>query len=311
MPLKRNFRRAFPILLLATLAVVAVAGLAVARQTVARVAYYPETGHSIRDPFLEFFEERGSVAFFGYPLTEAYVDAGGATVQVFQRSQLRLAPRGVELAPIGEALWLSEPRIAEEDAPAGSRYVASAGHAIARELLAFYDENGGDDFFGAPIGEARIENGVLTQDFERVRLIHNAPGRYELGMLGAAYLDVHPPPTGSTILAAPPRDVPAGSEVRAFVSVQRPTVEHGGQQTIFLVVQDGAGDPVANALSLAVLRYDNASAEIELPPTDEQGIAAATFIVPPAPAGAQVVVELYVLVGNTFLTVETTYIQWW
>jgi hypothetical protein len=307
----RHYRRALPILLIAALAAVAVAGLAYARHHAAQVVYYPETGHSVRAPFLDFFEAHGGVAFFGYPLTEAYVEADSTTGQIFQRAQLRLTPRGVALGPIGEALWLSEPRLAREDSPEGSRYVASTGHAIASELLPFYDEHGGSDFFGAPIGEARTENGALAQDFARARLIRNALGDYELGMLGAAYIDVHPPPTGSTILAAPPREAIGASEVRASVSVQYPTVEHDGQQTIFLVVQDENGLPVANARSLAMLRYEDASAEIELPPTDDQGVAAATFIVPPAPPGTRVVVELYVLVGDTFLTVETTYIQWW
>lgn len=307
----KHFRRVTIILLLAGLATAAVISVAITRRSAMQVAYYPETGHSVRAPFLDFFEEQGGVAFFGYPLTEAYADADGVTVQVFQRAQLQLTPRGIELGPIGESLWLTEPSIARSDAPVGSRYVVSAGHAIATEMIPFYDEHGGQHFFGAPISEARTENGALIQDFECVRLIRNALGGYELGMLGSAYVDVHPPPSGATVMAAPRCNVIDDSGVRSYISVQYPTVEQGGQQTIFLVVQDDNGNPIANAQSLAVLLYDDASAEVELPPTDAQGIASATFIAPPASPGARVVVELYVLVGNTFLTVETTYIQWW
>jgi hypothetical protein len=307
----KQSRRVVPIILLAALAVVIVVSMTLAQHAAAQVAYFPETGHSVREPFLAFFEAQGGVAFFGYPLTEAYIDPNGTAVQVFQRARLRLTPRGVELTPIGDALWLAEPPISRADAPVGSRYVSRTGHAIAEELLSFYDDRGGQDFFGAPISEARTENNALVQDFECARLIRNEFGDYELGMLGSAYMDVNPPPPGTTVQAAPPRAPVEPPELHAYVSVQHPTVEHEGRQTIFLVVHDEDGHPVANAQSLAVLRYNDANAEIELPPTGPQGIASATFIVPPAPPGTQVVIELFVLVGNTFLTVQTTYIQWW
>lgn len=307
----RSFHRAMPILLFAALAVVLVGGSALLHHTTTQVIYFPETGHSVRAPFLDFFTHHGGTAFFGYPLTEPYSDSTGATVQVFQRVQLCLTPHGVELAPIGTALWLSEPSTPRDGAPEGSRYISRTGHAIATELLSFYDERGGEAFFGTPIGEARAENGALVQDFERARLILNAQGEYELGLLGSAFIDVYPPPTTSTILAAPPHEISSTTAIHAHVYVQRPTVERGGQQTIYLVVQDEEGQAIENAQSLAVLRYADASAELELAPTNQQGIASATFIVPPAPPSTQVVVELYVLVGDTFLTVETAYIQWW
>ena len=91
----------------------------------------------------------------------------------------------------------------------------------------------------------------------------------------------------------------------------QPTDGQGGQQTIYLYDYDEAGYPVSGAQALAVLRYDIALAEVEMARTDEQGLSSATFIVPPASPGSQVLVEMHVLVGDTFLTVQTAYIQWW
>ena len=78
-----------------------------------------------------------------------------------------------------------------------------------------------------------------------------------------------------------------------------------------MFVEDNSGNPVVGAKSLAILRYDTASAELEMPETDSNGLATARFTVPPALPGAQVVIEVHILSGELFLTVETTYFQWW
>jgi hypothetical protein len=40
-------------------------------------------------------------------------------------------------------------------------------------------------------------------------------------------------------------------------------------------------------------------------------VASASFLAPPAAAGSRVTVQMNVLVGEVFLTIETTYFQWW
>ena len=56
-------------------------------------AYFAETDHYVCDEFLEFFETRGGLGIFGYPLTEAFDDpARGLRVQYFQRVRMELHP---------------------------------------------------------------------------------------------------------------------------------------------------------------------------------------------------------------------------
>jgi hypothetical protein len=125
------------------------------------------------------------------------------------------------------------------------------------------------------------------------------------------YLAVFPaPPQGQAGIGLRGTPTPPPAIV-ASVSVENPAVGQGGQQTIYLLVEDDQDRPISGARSLAVLRYGGATAEIEMPPTDASGVANARFLAPPASSGTRVTVQLNVLVGEVFLTVETTYFQWW
>ncbi|HET7035127.1 MAG TPA: glycosyl hydrolase, partial [Thermomicrobiaceae bacterium] len=56
-----------------------------------RVRYFPETGHTLRDPFLGYWEEHGGLAQFGYPITEVF-DVQGRPVQYFERARFEYHP---------------------------------------------------------------------------------------------------------------------------------------------------------------------------------------------------------------------------
>jgi hypothetical protein len=60
--------------------------------------YFPETGHRVCDEFLAFFDTRGDLEIFGYPLTEAFEDEtrGGLYVQYFQRVRMEFRPENPE-----------------------------------------------------------------------------------------------------------------------------------------------------------------------------------------------------------------------
>lgn len=293
--MKRDVRRALPILFVALLAAVLVGVLALRPGMTAQVRYYTQTGRLVRDPFLSFYLDHGEVATFGFPLTDAYPTDDNTLVQTFQRAQLRLSVRGVELAPIGVSLQLGEP---------GSASTHS-------DFQSYYESRGGASFFGLPLGPARLERGVLVQDFERARLVRDELGNVHLANLGSVYLSAYPPPAESGQAALLHGTPPPPPEVRPALSVERPTAGRGERQTIYLYLEDEQRQPVAGAQALAFLRYGGATAEVTLPNTDERGLASTSFIVPPAEPGTEVVVEVHVLIGETFLTTETTYFQWW
>jgi hypothetical protein len=293
----RQIRRAIPLLSIAILVVGLVGWLTLNTVGGRRSLYFAETGHAVREPFLAYFSEHGGVETFGYPLTNAYRTQDDTLIQTFQHAQMQLTVRGVDLAPIGLALHLGE---------------SAPGLGVHPSLAAYYESVGGAGFVGEPLGAASEENGALFQDFENARIVRDQRGEVHLADLGSAYLTVFPPPADDNLAQFDPRQVPTpGHEIRASVSVEHPTVGQNGEQTLYLYVEDGAGRPVSGAQALAVLYYDEATAEIELAPTDQNGLSSASFLVPPAIPGGQVLVRVHVLVGENLLTVETTYFQWW
>lgn len=291
-------RLVIPILILTSLVIAGLGILALQpRGLNFQARYFAETGALVREPFLTFFDEQGGVEFFGYPLTDAYTDADGTLVQTFEHAHIQLSVTGVELAPIGTELFFTQP---------------DAGLVVDPAFETYYLELGGAAFSGLPISQARLENGMLVQDFENLRLVQNQSGGITLADLGTAYLAVHPPPDHSGQAALRLRGTPLPPDnIRASVSVDQSTVRQDDQQTIYLYVYSTDGESVAGARSVAVLHFDGVTAEVELTPTNEYGLASATFLTPSATVGSQVFVRMYVLVGETLLTVETSYFQWW
>jgi len=68
--------------------------------------FFAETGHTVASAFLRYFESRGGVELFGYPITEMKVE-NGRIVQYFQRARLEWHPDSppglqVQLGKLGE-----------------------------------------------------------------------------------------------------------------------------------------------------------------------------------------------------------------
>jgi hypothetical protein len=74
------------------------------REITATWRYVPETKHSVRYGFKDFWEATGEAAYLGNPLTEEYI-LGGTTYQVFERGQLAWK-KGKDpwMVPVGEVL---------------------------------------------------------------------------------------------------------------------------------------------------------------------------------------------------------------
>ncbi len=78
-------------------------------QTTSQARYFPETGHSLKGLFRQYWERNGGVQFFGYPISEEISEQIGGQwllVQYFERArfELKLYPSRVELGLLGEAL---------------------------------------------------------------------------------------------------------------------------------------------------------------------------------------------------------------
>jgi hypothetical protein len=61
--------------------------------------YFPDTGHTVRGEFFDYFNAHGGLRVFGFPITEEFT-LNGRTVQYFQRVRMELwagntpGPRG-------------------------------------------------------------------------------------------------------------------------------------------------------------------------------------------------------------------------
>jgi hypothetical protein len=75
--------------------------------------YFPQTGHSVKQPFLGYWQQQGGVAIFGYPISEELPEINPSdgkvyTVQYFERARFEWhptfagTPNEVQLGLIGK-----------------------------------------------------------------------------------------------------------------------------------------------------------------------------------------------------------------
>lgn len=173
--------------------------------------YFPESGHSLGAPFKSYWEARGGLAQFGYPLTEPFTevsveDGRPYTVQYFERARFEhhpenQAPHNVLLGHLGRAFHPAD--VAAPRLP-NSRYFAETGHNLGGPFRAYWERHGGLAQFGLPLTEevrevSPTDGKVYTvQYFERARFEHHpensAPYDVLLGHLGRQLLDLRTAP---------------------------------------------------------------------------------------------------------------------
>jgi uncharacterized lipoprotein YbaY/heat shock protein HslJ len=191
---------------------------------------FSETGHCVGGRFLQYWQQNGGLAVFGYPLSDE-VTENDHIAQYFERQRFELhsenaAPYDVLLGRLGDELlrrrgvdWQTQPKAT--GAQAGCRYFPETQHNVCNLLggpgfLTYWSSNGlefdgrrGKSYaeslalFGLPLTEPQQETNasgdtVLTQWFERARFEYHAnnPAAYRvlLGRLGAEVMGLAPSP---------------------------------------------------------------------------------------------------------------------
>lgn len=172
---------------------------------------FAATGHSLSGVFHTFWEARGGLARFGYPLTEELIEpepGGGRprTVQYFERArfehfpELSGTPYEVQLTRLGEQAlqregvdWRALPYESEE-LPGCQRF-PETGRRLCPPFLGAWEQAGGLDLVGLPLTEAfptadaAAGRSLTVQYFERARIEYH-PDRagtateLQLGLLG-------------------------------------------------------------------------------------------------------------------------------
>jgi hypothetical protein len=165
------------------------------------VVWFPQTGHTLRGAFLDYWNKYGGLVQFGYPLTEEFFEEVGPDhrqyrVQYFERNRFEHHPENkdtqyeVLLGTLGRDFHAPDPPASP--LPDAS-YFPETGHNLGGVFREYWREHGGLFVHGYPITEPQIERSTdgkeyLVQWFERSRFEYhpeNAGTLYEvlLGLL--------------------------------------------------------------------------------------------------------------------------------
>ncbi len=172
----------------------------------AGVAFLAPTSHTLRDPFLKYWQQHGGLAQFGYPLSEPFsevskTDGKTYTVQYFERNRFEYHPENppaqqVLLGLLGVTLTSGHnfPASQAFDSTADYVYFPQTQHSLGNSsgFLTYWQQHGGLAIYGYPISEELIENGYTVQYFERNRFEYHPelpdPYKVSLGLLGSELL---------------------------------------------------------------------------------------------------------------------------
>lgn len=287
--------------------------------------YFPETGHTVRDPFVQFFKEHGAVARFGYPITDDFVDsATGLLVQYFQKTRFEwhpanAAPYQVQLGLLGEDLGQRTAPVPVGQIPAPSnpncQYFTETSHSLCYKFLDYWRANGGLDLFGYPISELAIEDsGLIVQNFQRARMEWHpekpAGQTIQLTNLGEMHFDFASLPRA---LKAPRVDSASFgqvTELHARASVLVPVAGGATTQTGYVYVTDQFGQPLKGASVTMIVRHADGDRAFTLPTTGASGVTFQDFEAGSATAGQIIPLKFIVVYPGLNTETRTSYMVW-
>src|SRR5437773_6092371 len=112
--------------------------------------YYRETGHYLKDAFLNYWLMNGGVAIYGYPISEEF-DSDGVRVQYFEKSRFEYNPASgnswkVDLTPVGSLLTEGRefPTAAQTGSTPDQVYFDQTGHTLGGVFFQYWQASGGD-----------------------------------------------------------------------------------------------------------------------------------------------------------------------
>ena len=177
------------------------------------VTYFATVRHTLRGPFLAYWQAHGGLPLFGYPISEEFTEVSASDglpyrVQYFQRNRFELHPENpppyeVLLGLLGRDLTAARlfAPAAAGSSDATHLYFAQTGHRLGGAFLAYWQAHGGLAIFGYPISEEFAEASptdgqtYTVQYFERNRFeLHPenpAPYTVLLGLLGVDLARLH------------------------------------------------------------------------------------------------------------------------
>lgn len=287
--------------------------------------FYPETGHSVSGDFLRrYLQAENPELIYGLPITEPfYSKEAQRIVQYFENTRFEFYPENppelrVRVTPLGQIFLHQQPATELEiPYPLGRcQSFPETGFSVCYDFLDFFERNGGVRIFGYPISEVVLQDGLIVQYFQLLRI--------EWGGAGSAASPVRVSPLGrryfslvqedQRLLAALSAENNAPQlirsiRVRAFPL--KPVASLIETQSIYVIVQDQNERPVADAqVSVRIFLPDGLEA---YPPgprlSDASGIARFDFPYQSTQPGIAVV-RVHALYGDLQASSETSFRIW-
>ena len=170
--------------------------------------YFKETGHNLSNFFKRYWESKGGLSIYGFPVSEEFQE-NGFTVQYFERARFEYHPENsgtpneVQLGLLGNLVTAGrkdagepsfQPTAAFNNTPTDV-FFPQTGHSLRGGFKTAWEQSGGLTQFGYPISEEFQEvnptdgKTYTIQYFERNRFewhpeFKNTPAEFQLGLLG-------------------------------------------------------------------------------------------------------------------------------
>ena len=283
------------------------------------VQYFPETGHNVREDFLQFYlKAKDPTLIFGYPITELFTSKDGKTVQYFQRARFELDrdilgnPR-VQVTSIGQAAY--EPGGQLDINNSSGCQLFRTGYRVCFAFLDFYRANGAGAQFGNPISPFEYRENLIVQYFEKARFEWRADRpegqRVVITDLGRTYFDLigEDPAQLKSVKPLDATINPVMSlRVRAYVL--RSLMLPSGEQTVYAVVQSQNSQVVADAAGKATIHWPDGRTEAYYFNTNTAGIGSFTIKFEDQTAGELVPIDILVTYRGLVGTTSTSFRIW-
>ncbi|HXF85731.1 MAG TPA: hypothetical protein VNK49_10135 [Anaerolineales bacterium] len=282
----------------------------------AGVEYFPETGHSVRGVFLEFYKAaKDPKLVYGFPITEQITSKDGKTVQYFQRARFELTnQQTIQLTPLGRLTYRPKAQLIVNN-PNGCELFPT-GYRVCFTFLDFYKANGGPAQFGYPISPFEYHDNMIVQYFEGARfewhgdrpagqwVVITDLGRVYFDLLGEDPAHLKPiEPLDATINPV------LSIKVRAFVL--KAITRTDGTQTVYVIVQSQTGQPVSSALGSAIVHFPDGTDKTLEFTTNALGIARITFDFKNQKTGELVPIEIRVTYQGLTASTTTSFRIWY
>ncbi|MBN1246245.1 MAG: hypothetical protein JXC32_01240 [Anaerolineae bacterium] len=286
-----------------------------------RRRFFDETRFWVSGEFLDYFDTRGGLEIFGYPISDPY-NENGILVQYFQNARmewhaLNPDPYKVQLGKLGEELGLGR---APDKASlsAGAAYFPETGHAVTYMFLRYFNAHGGVDFFGYPISPMLVENQKVVQYFQCLKLIWDPVlAEMTVGNLGEIYVNAHRDTIPLDVLEPiRPRELYREEpNLQVSVGLAHPVAKFEDGQTVTVVVRDDRlGEPVGAARVKLTVRDDAGNSYPALTQDLVPGTNGRVQAVVPLQAirpGSWLIFQVEASSGTKTAVAKEAFLVWW